>query len=145
MNMTRADMIYSMQYLDSESPFRYDFTYNNFMYSAAGYLSGKIAGAADWEEFISDTLLKPLEMNSTTTNLTQVIESSNYAVPFGMIGNKLVPYDIHINDLLHIIAPAGSISSRYILCVCVCVCVCMCMCVVCVVCVRVCVWCVGGP
>lgn len=108
--LTRSEIMRRMQYLKPINPFRQDYGYCNSCFMTAGQIIPKVTGR-QWEDFITDSLLKPLGMNNSYA-LSNGIESrqTNIAKPYttsysGQL--REVPYD-HWDNL----GPAASIVSN---------------------------------
>jgi CubicO group peptidase (beta-lactamase class C family) len=50
------------------------------MYIAAGYLIEKISGLS-WENFVTEKLFRPLEMNNSNFSVTESQKATDYALP----------------------------------------------------------------
>jgi len=86
----RDSVLYQMRYMELEKPFRSEFVYNNVMYSLAGQIIEYVDGRS-WDEFLKERLFLPLEMNSSTTSITQIKETDNQAYPHQEINGEIVP------------------------------------------------------
>lgn len=107
--LSREEIMKRMRLLKPSQTFRQDFGYCNSCFLTAGQVIPKVTGQS-WENFIHDTILAPLEMNSTMTLSTGIAQQPDVAVPFTTsYTNTLqpVPYD-NWNNL----APAASIVSN---------------------------------
>jgi CubicO group peptidase (beta-lactamase class C family) len=87
-NVTREQLVSKVQYLDSNLEFRSQWEYNNYMWMTAGYMVGQIQGAT-WEELIQEQIFTPLEMEYSTTDLMEAINSGNYAVSIFLYSMRL--------------------------------------------------------
>lgn len=108
--LSREEIMKRMRYLKPINPFRQDYGYCNSCFLTAGQIIPKVTGM-QWEEYITDSLLKPLQMMNTYA-LSNGIEKrhKNIAKPYttsytGMLTE--VPYDRWDN-----LAPAASIVSN---------------------------------
>lgn len=88
-NSSRDEVLYQMRFMDLEKPFRSEFVYNNVMYSLAGQIIEYVDGRT-WDEFLKEELFVPLEMNATTTSITQIKKNDNQAYPHQEIEGKVV-------------------------------------------------------
>ncbi|NVO01874.1 MAG: serine hydrolase, partial [Bacteroidetes bacterium] len=106
-NYSREEVIRRAKYLKQARSFRTSFGYSNIMYIAAGEIIQKVTGKK-WEDYISETFLKPLGMNDTKTSITQLDYTKDVAMPHTFFDNKMIkiPYLNWDN-----VAPAGSILS----------------------------------
>lgn len=107
--LTRAEIMNRMRLLKPSQTFRQDYGYCNSCFLTAGQVIPVVTGK-QWEEFVHDSIVAPLQMNSTMVLSTGVEKQSNVAVPYTTsFTNKLqrVPYD-NWNNL----APAASIISN---------------------------------
>lgn len=77
-NYTPDQIIDRIRFLKPVSSFRSRYGYQNLMYITAGKVIEKVSGQ-NWAEFVSARILKPLQMNDTTTSIKAIKE--NYASP----------------------------------------------------------------
>jgi CubicO group peptidase (beta-lactamase class C family) len=108
--LSREEVMKRMRYLKPINPFRQDYGYCNSCFLTAGQIIPKVTGKS-WEEYITDSLLNPLEMTNSYA-LSNGIETrhKNIAKPYttsytGMLTE--VPYDRWDN-----LAPVASIVSN---------------------------------
>jgi CubicO group peptidase (beta-lactamase class C family) len=87
--------------------FRSRFGYTNAAFEAAGLCIEKISGKP-WDDYISENILHPLNMDRTLLKMADFSKAKNIAYPHSLVNGALheVPF-CHIDNL----APAGSISS----------------------------------
>lgn len=106
-NATRDEVLYSMRYMELEAPFRYQYVYNNVMYSLAGQLIEYIEGVS-WDEFMEKRLFRPLGMERTNTSITQLEGMDNLAWPHQEIYGhvRVIPRRNWDNA-----GPAGGVNS----------------------------------
>lgn len=110
-NLSRAQIMSHIPYLEMNKELRQLWQYSNLMYLASGCLVEKLSGKT-WEEYVQKVIFTPLDMTSSnfSVNTTQK-ESDNYALPYQVKNGevKAVPFaDIDA------IAPAGAINSNVI-------------------------------
>ena len=89
--------------------FRQDYGYCNSCFMTAGQVIPVVTGQ-QWENFVQDSIIVPLEMNSTMVLSTGIEKQSNVAIPYTTSYTsklKQVPFD-NWNNL----APAASIISN---------------------------------
>ena len=103
----RDSVLYQMRYMDLEKPFRSEFVYNNIMYSLAGQIIEYVDGRT-WDEFLKQRLFAPLEMNSSTTSISQLKVSDNQAYPHQEINGKVVSIQRRNWDNA---GPAGGVNT----------------------------------
>ncbi len=106
-NSSRDSVLYQMRYMELEKPFRSEFVYNNVMYALAGQIIEHVDGRT-WDAFLQEKLFAPLEMNSSTTSITQLKTSDNQAYPHQEIEGKVVPIERRNWDNA---GPAGGVNS----------------------------------
>ena len=107
--LSREEIMNKMRLLKPSQIFRQDYGYCNSCYMTAGQVIPKVTGR-QWEDFIRDTIIQPLQMNSTLVLSTGVAQQPNVATPYTTsYTNTLqqVPFD-NWNNL----APAASIISN---------------------------------
>jgi CubicO group peptidase (beta-lactamase class C family) len=108
-SLTRADIIKRMRLLKPSQQFRQDYGYCNSCFLTAGEVIPRVTGRS-WEDFISDSILRPLRMTGTRILSTDIEKQPNVAIPYTTAYSgtlKRVPYD-NWNNL----APAASIVSN---------------------------------
>ena len=107
--LSREEIMNRMKLLKPSQTFRQDYGYCNSCFLTAGEVIPKVTGKK-WEEFVSENILVPLEMNQTMALSTGIAQKENVATPYTTsYTNSLnkVPYD-NWNNL----APAASIVSN---------------------------------
>ncbi len=107
--LSRNEIMQKMRLLKPSAPFRQDYGYCNSCFLTAGEIIPKVTGKS-WEDFIGDSIVKPLAMTSTMMLSTGIEKQTNVATPYTTSYTntlKKVPYD-NWNNL----APAASIVSN---------------------------------
>ncbi len=109
-SLSRDEIMKRMRLLKPINPFRQDYGYCNSCFLTAGQIIPKVTGR-QWEDFVTDSLLKPLGMNNSYA-LSNGIEKrqTNIAKPYttSFTGQlREVPYDRWDN-----LGPAASIVSN---------------------------------
>jgi CubicO group peptidase (beta-lactamase class C family) len=108
--LSRSDIMNRMKLLKPINPFRQDYGYCNSCFLTAGQIIPKVTGK-EWEQYIADSILTPLEMNSSSPLSNAVpAKAGNIATPYTTsFTNTLtqVPYDVWDN-----LGPAASIVSN---------------------------------
>ena len=84
------------------------FLYNNTMYALAGAALAR-AQQTTYERFVSERLLAPLGMRSSTLTLAGLTASANHAVGYGRIPGG-PPKRLKLVDVASV-APAGALNS----------------------------------
>jgi CubicO group peptidase (beta-lactamase class C family) len=108
-SLTRQEIMKRMRLLKPVQIFRQDYGYCNSCYMTAGQIIPVVTGK-QWENFVYDSIISPLEMNHTMVLSTGVEKQADVATPYTTsYSNELrqVPFD-NWNNL----APAASIISN---------------------------------
>ena len=101
---SRQEIVRRIQYSTLRNNFRSDFGYQNVMYIVAGLIIEKVSRQT-WDDFIQQHFFRPLSMKSSSTHVSRMIQSNNYAHPH----LKNIPIPIINMDN---VAPAGGINSN---------------------------------
>jgi CubicO group peptidase (beta-lactamase class C family) len=80
-NETRLELIKRMRYVAVEPKMPANVNYNNAMYAVAGEAAARVAGVP-FEKLVRDKIFRPLGLSNTGFSMTDMSESSNFAVPF---------------------------------------------------------------
>ncbi|RYY64324.1 MAG: class A beta-lactamase-related serine hydrolase, partial [Chitinophagaceae bacterium] len=107
--LSRDEIMKRMRLLKPSQQFRQDYGYCNSCFLTAGQVIPRVTGYT-WEDFVRDSLVRPLDMNETQLLSTGIEKQPNVATPYtSSFTGKLqrVPYD-NWNNL----APAASIVSN---------------------------------
>ena len=108
-SLSREEIMKRMRLLKPSQVFRQDYGYCNSCFLTAGQIIPVVTGQ-QWENFVHDSIIAPLEMNSTMVLSSGVEKQSNVAIPYTTSYTnqlKQVPFD-NWNNL----APAASIISN---------------------------------
>ncbi|HWI92430.1 MAG TPA: serine hydrolase [Flavisolibacter sp.] len=108
-SLSRQEIMKRMRLLKPTQIFRQDYGYCNSCFLTAGQVIPAVTGQ-QWEKFVHDSIVAPLQMNTTMLLSTGIEKQSNVATPYTTsYTNELrqVPYD-NWNNL----APAASIVSN---------------------------------
>jgi CubicO group peptidase (beta-lactamase class C family) len=108
--LPREEVLRAATAAEPYAPFREKFYYSNEMYMAAGVAAGKAAGS-DWDRLVGERILKPLEMNSTTTSVGQVGEDPRLSVGY-LWDEDIQAYERRPMRNVDNIGPAGAINSN---------------------------------
>jgi CubicO group peptidase (beta-lactamase class C family) len=108
-NLSRRQVMERMKYLKPSAVFRQDYGYCNSCFLTAGQVVQQVTGKS-WEQYVTDSIIAPLQMNNTYAISAGIEKRSNVASPYTTsFTNKLalVPYDTWDN-----LGPAASIISN---------------------------------
>jgi CubicO group peptidase (beta-lactamase class C family) len=106
---SRHEIMHKMRLLKPSMQFRQDYGYCNSCFLTAGEIVPHVTGI-QWEDFVRDSIIRRLQMNSTMVLSTGIEKQAKAAVPYtSAYTGKLtrVPFD-NWNNL----APAASIISN---------------------------------
>lgn len=106
--MSRNQVIQQIRFENPSCGFRSKFLYNIITYSAAGQCLARTAGTS-WEDFVTQHLLKPLNMVSTLASTDDLKTAHDVATPHVVVDGSQCPYPV--KDITNI-APAGAIYSN---------------------------------
>jgi CubicO group peptidase (beta-lactamase class C family) len=106
-NLSRSEVIEKMGHIKAVFPFRTTWGYTNAAFLTAGQIIPKATGIA-WEDFVRDSLFKPLGMDRTLALSRDLPAATNKCAPYTLDDGKMVKIPYCLIDNL---APAGSISS----------------------------------
>lgn len=79
-SFTIDDLLSSFQYFKPVSAFRTQFDYDNLLYLVAGEVIKRVSGMS-WEDFISERIFKPLNMDNSYASLDRIKDKKNLANP----------------------------------------------------------------
>lgn len=79
-DFTIDDLLSSFQHFKPVSAFRTQFDYDNLLYLVAGEVIKRVSGMS-WEEFISERIFQPLNMDNSYAALDKIKDKSNLAKP----------------------------------------------------------------
>lgn len=105
--LSRAEIIDHLKWIETPSPLRTKYGYNNLNYLVAGELIQEITGKS-WEETVKEKILLPLEMHQTL-----MLTAGFCNAPGKATGHSLVNFSQSEVPVLNYdnLAPAGSMSS----------------------------------
>lgn len=75
-NFVLKDIIYNLRFLKPVSGFRTKFDYDNNLYIIAGEVVARVTGKS-WDDFVTERILQPLNMNKTATSFDRLNDKSN--------------------------------------------------------------------
>jgi CubicO group peptidase (beta-lactamase class C family) len=80
-SLDREEVLRRLRYVIPYMPFRYQYEYNNLMYTVAGEVVGAVSGRG-WEEFVNKRIFSPLGMTETHLSVDSLWNSENLAPCF---------------------------------------------------------------
>ena len=110
-DFTRKELFERLKYLEPQEPMRETFLYNNLMFSAVGYII-ELKSGKSWEQFVRERILMPLDMNSTTYTISEMVRHPDHGVPFREKRDSFELYRIPYYEDTEGVAPAGAIISN---------------------------------
>lgn len=108
---TREELFEKLKYLEPQEPMRQSFLYNNLMFSAVGHII-ELKSGKSWEDFVRERELLPLDMNTTTYTIADMLKQSDHGVPFQEKRDSFELYQIPYYEDTQGVAPAGGIISN---------------------------------
>ena len=87
-DFTIQDIINNLKHLKPASDFRAKYNYNNQMFIVAGEIVARVSGMS-WFDFVEERIMKPLEMNSSASDLNRLKDTVNLYTPHAVIDGKL--------------------------------------------------------
>jgi CubicO group peptidase (beta-lactamase class C family) len=110
-DFTRKELFEKLVYLEPQEPMRTTFLYNNLMFAAAGYLI-ELQSGKTWEQFVKQRILDPLEMNSTSYSVGEMLKRPEFGVGFTERRDSFEIYRIPYYEDIAGVAPCGAIVSN---------------------------------
>jgi len=104
---SREEIVHKLRYLDFIYGFRERHQYTSHMYTAAGYIAGKVNNTT-WDELIKERIFTPLGMTRSNTSVKDSEPDPNHATPYQIINGKATANPFFNVDNL---GPGGSINS----------------------------------
>ncbi|KAF9203516.1 hypothetical protein BGZ59_001574, partial [Podila verticillata] len=80
-NETRLELIKRMRHVEVKPKMPVIVNYNNAMYAVAGEAAARVAGVP-LEKLVRDKIFRPLGLSNTGFSMTEMSESSNFALPY---------------------------------------------------------------
>jgi len=107
-DLTMADILPRLRYLEPVCDLRECFHYNNLMYMVAGYLTERITGIS-WEDVVRSRILQPLGMMNTNFSNDDSQQTDDFSLPYTRKEStvKQIPFRTVQSS-----APAGAINSN---------------------------------
>ena len=110
-DFTRAELFEKLRYLEPQQPMRETFLYNNLMFSAVGQII-ELRSGTTWEQFVRERILVPLDMNTTTYTISDMVQHPDHGVPYREKRDSFELYKIPYYEDTQCVAPAGAIISN---------------------------------
>src|SRR6516165_6646420 len=110
-DFTRAQLFEKLRYLEPQQPMRETFLYNNLMFSAVGQII-ELRSGTTWEQFVRERILVPLDMNTTTYTISDMVQHPDHGVPYREKRDSFELYKIPYYEDTQGVAPAGAIISN---------------------------------
>lgn len=112
-DFTQKELFERLRYLEPSEPPRTTFLYNNMMYSGSGY-SIELLSGKPWQTFVTERILQPLGMSSTTFTIADMLKTAEPGVPFTERRDNTELHSIpYYSDAIGV-APAGAINSNIV-------------------------------
>ncbi|MFN8277360.1 MAG: serine hydrolase [Chitinophagales bacterium] len=104
---SRAQLMPRLRYLKPNGPVKDSWIYSNFNYVMAGTIVEAVTQKS-WERNIQDRIFTPLHMNSSSTSISEMVKTADYAIGYGNTNHQVqeVLYAALNND-----KPGGAINS----------------------------------
>jgi len=110
-DFTRKELFDRLKYLEPQEPMRTAFLYNNLMFAAVGYMI-ELQSGKTWEQFVRDRILNPLDMQSTSYSIADMVKQPEHGVGFTERRDSFDLYKIPYYEDISGVAPCGAIVSN---------------------------------
>lgn len=110
-DFTMADLLTNFQFFEPVSAFRTKYDYDNVLYMIAGEVIKRVSGQ-NWESFVTQSILKPLEMDNSSTLPASMCGLTNLATPHLAIDGKLKTINWHEHDPEKMNGALGAVLSN---------------------------------
>lgn len=110
-DFTRKELFQKLVYLEPQEPMRQTFLYNNLMFAAVGYLI-ELQSGKTWEQFVKERIFDPLQMNSTSYSIADMLKRPEFGVGFTERRDSFEIYRIPYYEDISGVAPCGAIVSN---------------------------------
>lgn len=107
--LSREELVRRLRYLPPSASFRERYQYQNLMYTAAGYLAGVIDGTS-WEDLTEKRIFAPLGMQDSTTRVTDLQRTADFASPHEREDGVLKPVPFYDYQQFGV-GPNGAVNS----------------------------------
>ena len=88
-DFTIDDLLGSFQHFEPVSAFRTKYDYDNLLYVVAGELVKRVSGMS-WEKFVTQRIIRPLDMDNTYASIYEIKDKGNLASPHSSDTGQLV-------------------------------------------------------
>jgi CubicO group peptidase (beta-lactamase class C family) len=105
--LSRKEIVEKIKHLPLDAPFRTNFLYNNLMYATTSSIVEKITNQT-WEQYVTENMLQPLQMNHTNFSVIDSQHTDNYALPYTEKDGDTIEIPFRNIDT---IGAAGNINS----------------------------------
>ncbi|MFN2458673.1 MAG: serine hydrolase [Chitinophagaceae bacterium] len=105
---SRDSMIQRIRYQEPTAGVRERWQYNNFMFTAQGWIAEKLTNKS-WEQNIKDKILTPLNMSRTNFSIKDLEKQEDAAVGYSVQKDSIIKKMNYYN--IDAMGPAGSINS----------------------------------
>jgi CubicO group peptidase (beta-lactamase class C family) len=112
-NLTGAELVERLKYLEFAAEFRQQHEYNNLLYMAAGYLTEVVAGQP-WSEMVEQRIFQPLMMDSSSVSVSDMSQGPNFSYSYNYEGEELGWVALPSYETGGVEAPAGGINSSIV-------------------------------
>lgn len=108
---TRKELIEKISYMKPQLGFREGYIYNNVMFAASGATMEAVTGMS-WEDIIRQKLFRPLQMNASCFNSSEMKSNGNYSLSYFEDDStkKVLPKQFEAQS--EALGPAGTIKSN---------------------------------
>jgi CubicO group peptidase (beta-lactamase class C family) len=110
-DFSRKQLFEKLVYLEPQEPMRQTFLYNNLMFAAVGYLI-ELQSGKTWEQFVKEKIFDPLQMNSTSYSIADMLKRPEFGVGFTERRDSFELYRIPYYEDISGVAPCGAIVSN---------------------------------
>lgn len=102
------DILYNLRFLKPVSGFRTKYDYDNNLYIVAGEVIARVSGMS-WDDFVTQRILQPLNMNKTATSFDRLKDQSNTIDGHAPVDGKV---QVIARSMMKVGHSAGGINSN---------------------------------
>ena len=107
--LSREELVRRLRYLPPTASIREKYQYQNLMYTAAGYLTGQLAGLS-WEELMEQRIFAPLGMKDSTVRVSDTQRRSDFASPHEQVAGQVKPVEFYDYQKFGV-GPNGAVNT----------------------------------